>query len=323
MRTFIITFFTLLMMACTNANNDNQQGLTEETSVTAMSSEETQPIQEAVSFMGEPLYRKTVDGAIATKSDSIIQAVRAKAELTEDDYHKIGLAYIMTYQFRDAIDVYTEGLEQYPESFQLLRHRGHRYLNVREREKAIIDLMKADELIGDQHLDVMEYNSDGSEKGTFKFWVWYHVALYRIFNQQWEEAAEAYQVCLNNAALPNNVSGASAWLYTVYQKMGESEKAEALIAPLDENFGGDQDYIYFKRIMLYQGKITPEDLMDMDKPIDQWTGRDMTIAYGIADWYEQQGNTEKAQEIYHNILATPHWNPWAYVVTESIIADLA
>ncbi len=323
MRVFILIFFVLFTIACNSSNNKNQQELTEETSVTAIKSEEAESIQEAVSFMGEPLYRKTVDEVTLVKSDSIIQSVRARTELTEDDYHTIGLAHIMAYRFRDAIDNYTEGLEKYPDSFQLLRHRGHRYLNVRETEKAIADLMKADELIGDQYLDVMEYNSDGSQKGTFKFWVGYHLALYHIFNQQWEEAADAYRICLENAALPNNVSGASAWLYMVYQKMGESEKAEALIAPLDENFEGDQDYIYFRRIMLYQGRITPEDLMDLEKPVDQWTGREMTIAYGIADWYEQQGDTQKANEIYRNILETLHWNPWAYVVTESIIANLS
>ncbi len=25
--------------------------------------------------------------------------------------------------------------------------------------------------------------------------------------------------------------------------------------------------------------------MDLDKPVDQWTGYDISIAYGIADWY--------------------------------------
>ncbi|MEM9832425.1 MAG: tetratricopeptide repeat protein [Bacteroidota bacterium] len=308
-----------LLTFCTNSSNQSQDQ-PPEASVTEVKTEELAPEQEATSFTGKPLYRKDLDEATLAKSDSIIQSVRAKADLREDDYHTMGLGYVLAYRFRDAIDAYTEGLEKFPDSFKLLRHRGHRYLNVRETEKAIADLMKADELIGAEHLDVMEYNSDGSSKGTFKFWVWYHVGLYRMFNQQWDEAAEAYEVCLKNASLGNNVSGATAWLYTIYQKMGEDQKAKSVIASLDENFEGDRDYIYFKRILLYQGKVSPADLMDTDKPLDQWTGRDISVAYSIADWYEQQGNIEKAQELYRDILDTPHWNLWAYAIVDSIVA---
>ena len=40
------------------------------------------------------------------------------------------LAYL--YHYKDAIRVYTEGLATHPDSYRLLRHRGHRYISIRK-----------------------------------------------------------------------------------------------------------------------------------------------------------------------------------------------
>ena len=42
---------------------------------------------------------------------------------------------------------FSQGIESFPDEPKLYRHRGHRYISVREFDKAIADLEKAVELI--------------------------------------------------------------------------------------------------------------------------------------------------------------------------------
>ncbi|MGE5200138.1 MAG: tetratricopeptide repeat protein [Rhodospirillaceae bacterium] len=48
---------------------------------------------------------------------------------------------------RDAIAIFTKGIAQFPADPRFYRHRGHRYVTVREFDNAIADLAKAAQLI--------------------------------------------------------------------------------------------------------------------------------------------------------------------------------
>ena len=45
-------------------------------------------------------------------------------------------------RYRDAIDIYSKAIGLHPEDARLYRHRGHRYLSVRELGRAITDLAR-------------------------------------------------------------------------------------------------------------------------------------------------------------------------------------
>src|SRR5690554_911985 len=53
--------------------------------------------------------------------------------------------YLKNYD--DSIRVLSEGLEKFPDDAPLLRHRGHRYITVREFDKAIADFERAAGLV--------------------------------------------------------------------------------------------------------------------------------------------------------------------------------
>lgn len=272
--------------------------------------------QEAVSFSGTPLYRPPVDPEQIASYDEAIDAIEKKSARSEDDYIELGFLYIAGNRFRDAIDAYTRGLEDHPDSFKLRRHRGHRYINVRELEKAIVDLNEAVELMGDTSSDVMEYRLDGSPNATYEHWVWYHVGLYHYLNENYGEAAEAYQKCIDTAINNTNLVGASDWLYNTFQKAGDPESAARVVAAISPDIETDRNHVYFQRVMLYKGMAQPGDILDIDKPEADWNGRDITIGYGVANWYKYNGDEETADKIYRAILQSPYWSAWAYVVTD-------
>lgn len=281
----------------------------------AESRPESRPI-EGTSFRGEPLYRNPVAEDRLAELQAQIAPLEAETALTEDEYIALGRLYIAANRFRDTVDLYTRGLEEHPGSFKLRRHRGHRYINLRELDKAIVDLREAVDLIGTDHVDVLEYNASGEPTATYEHWVWYHIGLYNYLNENWSEAAAAYQKCVDTATANGVLVGATDWLYNAYMKGGMPEQASAALERIPPDLDTNRDHPYFKRVMLYKGVLQPEEIIDIEKPGSEWNGFDITAGYGVGNWFGFNGDSATADSIHQKILETPFWNAWAYVVTD-------
>jgi Flp pilus assembly protein TadD len=57
-------------------------------------------------------------------------------------------AYLGRYQ--EAIRIFSQGIEKHPDDARFYRHRGHRYITVRDLARAIADLETASRLIAGQ-----------------------------------------------------------------------------------------------------------------------------------------------------------------------------
>lgn len=271
-------------------------------------------VVEATSFAGKPLYRYEIPVDKRADVYEQIATLEAASPKSEDAYIRLGYLYIEVGRFQDAIDVYTRGLSEYPDSFKLLRHRGHRYINVRELDKAIVDLERAVELIGDEHRDVIQYRLNGAAFGTYEHWVWYHIALYHYLNGSYERAAAGYERCVKTAMADTMLVGAVDWLWNAYRKAGNEKAAAAALSYVPDDVDVPPQYAYYRRVMLYKGQGDPKELVDVDK--DSWNGLDITLGYGVANWYLTQGDEATAQKIFDKILEAGVWNAWAYVATD-------
>src|SRR5215213_5684617 len=105
---------------------------------------------EAVSLFGQPLLPPPLAPEVQAEREARLAEARAEAEAHPDDVDALiwlgrRIAYLGRY--REAIDVYTRGLEKHPDEPRLLRHRGHRYISIRRFDLAIADLEKAARLI--------------------------------------------------------------------------------------------------------------------------------------------------------------------------------
>lgn len=276
---------------------------------------------EAISFSGKPLFAAKPDSIALRKADSIITTIKGKSDLNEDDYIQIGQQLVASNRFMASVDAYSEGLQKFPNSFKLLRHRGHRYISIRQLDNAIADLNRAEELIRDQP-DVPEYDATGHETGTYQHWIWYHIGLYYFFNQAYIQAAPAFEKCLAASRNNKNIVGASDWLYNTYMRLGEKEKAMKLLEPITPDFDTDREHPYFRRVMLYKGEITPEELVDVNQDPAKTSVGDVTKMYGLANWYAYQGEKEKAMNLYQKIVQSESgWPGFAYAAAEKELAN--
>ncbi len=274
------------------------------------------PEAEATSFTGEPLYAKPADSLAAAKSDSLISTIRAKGALTEEDFVAIGRSLVGVGQFRKAVDAYTEGLTTFPNSYKLLRHRGHRYINLRQLDKAIADLNRAEELIRNEP-EVYEYDAAGKQGATYQHQIWYHIGLYHFLKRNYTDAAAAFEKSLATSHAGGDTAGASDWLYNSYMRAGKKEKAAAVAKPFTADFNiENKDYPYYRRLLLFNGVIKPEELVDESKQIGDMNLYEITKLYGLANYYTYRGDSTHAQALYAKILQSGEWQGFAYASAE-------
>ena len=161
--------------------------------VVSCASSPREPV-EATSLGGEPLYR-------APLSDEATEALEqklaeARAELREhptDEMAWIWVGRRLAYLGRhtDAIAVFTQGIRRFPESYRLLRHRGHRYITTRQLEKAVDDLSHAAVLaegVEDQTEPDGMPNRLNIPRSTTQSNIYYHLGLAQYLLAEYESA---------------------------------------------------------------------------------------------------------------------------------------
>src|SRR5262245_35160138 len=86
----------------------------------------------------------------------------------------LGVAQSGARQFREAIATFTRGLEIEPDNALLLRWRGHRYLSVREFDRAFADLTRG-----------------GAIDSTI-YGIWYHLGVVQYLRGDFADAAASF-----------------------------------------------------------------------------------------------------------------------------------
>jgi tetratricopeptide (TPR) repeat protein len=106
-------------------------------------------------------------------------------------------AYLGRYDL--AITTYSQVISDWPNDFEPYRHRGHRYLTIRDFEKATKDFLKAAVLMEGKPIKVEQDgipNKLNVPLSNVQFNVWYHLGLAYYLQGEYEAALEAYKSCL-------------------------------------------------------------------------------------------------------------------------------
>lgn len=294
--------------------------------------EGTSPEPEAVSLLGEPLYPPDLSAERRAELEQNLQDARAdfRAEPeSEDAAVWVGrrLAYLGRY--RQAIEVYSRGLEDHPDSYKLLRHRGHRYITLRRFDEAVADLERAGSLAEGREDEVEPDgipNALGVPLSTVQFNIWYHLGLAHYLNGDYQRALDAYRKCLEVSTNPDLLVATSDWMYMTLRRLGQDQDARALLSDISADLEIVENSAYHRRLLMYRGEIEPEELLvlDSDAP-DGEAVRDRALelatqGYGVANWYLAEEDRDRAFEIFEQIVEGSSWAAFGYIAAE---ADLA
>ncbi len=236
-------------------------------------------------------------------------------------------------RFDEAIAVFSEGLERHPDSFELLRQRGHRYISTRRFADALADLRGAAELIDGMELWI---EPDGPENElpvpatSIQFNTYYHLALVHYLLRQWDEAAGAYRLCREWVAEDDydGMTACADWLYMTLRRAGDDVQAEAVLEDVPPGLQ-DEQFVegpsYYRRLRMYRGELDPEDLLNPDRGTQVIHNLETIYAtqgYGVGNWYLCNGDDDRARAVFERILQGKGTGAFGYIAAELDLAEM-
>lgn len=205
----------------------------------------------------------------------------------------LGVAQSGAQQFREAIATFTRGLEIEPNNALLLRWRGHRYLSVREFDRAYADLSRGGKL-------------DPSIYGN-----WYHLGIVQFLREDFAGAAASFAQAQPIAPDPGELAGSTDWLWMSLMRAGRAAEAKAM---LDRRPEKPVDNAYTRRLRLYRGEIGPDAVITA---ADTGEVQIATLAYGLGNWYLVRGDKAQARKSFErSVQATGGWPGFGFIVSE-------
>jgi tetratricopeptide (TPR) repeat protein len=283
-----------------------------------------QDAPEARSLLGTPLPAIELSAEAKKSAEANVQAAReevAKQPGSADALVRLGRRLVTAGRIREAIGVYTKGIETFPADARFYRHRGHRYVTVREFDKAIADLTRATQLIAgksDQPEQATDPTALASE--TLHYAIYYHLGLAHYLKGDFATALPVYRQCLEVARRTNDdvVVGASDWLYMTLRRLGRTEEAAKVLDAIVPGMKVKDDQQYYDRLFMYKGLKRPDELLGGGGD----PTADATLAYGVANWYVYNGRTSEAKALFEKILTGPNWMPFGFIAAEAELARI-
>lgn len=234
-------------------------------------------------------YRSQPDsGPVARAARAVAADPRSVEKLIA-----LGVAQSGARQFREAIATFTRGLAMSPDNAMLLRWRGHRYLSVREFDKAIADLDRA------ARIDSTIYG------------VWYHRGIVRFVRGDFNGAAEDFARALPLAPDPGELAGSTDWRWMSLSRAGRAADAKAFLDRRTDSL--ETNVAYATRLRLYRGEIGPDDVVT---PADSADVQLATLAFGLGNWYLVRGDSARARTWFERSVASGGWPGFGFILSE-------
>jgi tetratricopeptide (TPR) repeat protein len=201
----------------------------------------------------------------------------------------------------------------------MYRHRGHRYISIREFDLAIADLEQAAKLIEGKENEMEpdgQPNAQNIPVSSRHGNIWYHLGLAYYLKHDWENALRAYQNGFDSGRNDDNRVSTTHWLYSISRRMGDEERAAKFLEVITPDMNIIENFSYHKLCLFYKGEISVEELIGDGED----TPSGASAAYGLANWYYYEGDLGKATEHLEALLATNSWAAFGVIAAE---ADLA
>jgi tetratricopeptide (TPR) repeat protein len=277
---------------------------------------------EATSLLGKPLVSPAPSENVRVRLEGDLAAARTALERTPDDPDAriwVGrrLAYLGRY--REAIAVFGEGVRRFPKDARFLRHRGHRYITLREFDKAVADLERADALVAgapDQIEPDGQPNARNIPLTTLQSNIRYHLALAYYLQGRYEQAAPVWQRARDAVKNPDNLVSATHWLYLTLRRQGRSDEAARVLEPIVPGLDIVENGSYYSLCQLYKGMRTADDVLNAAGS----GSAGAAVVYGVSAWHASNGRTAEARALWQKLVDGPDWAPFGVIAAE---ADLA
>lgn len=234
-------------------------------------------------------YRAQHDTGAIARAESALAADPRNV----DRIIALGVAQSGARQFREAIATFTRGLKIAPNNALLYRWRGHRYLSVREFDRALDDLTR------------------GARLDSTIYGIWYHMGIVRYARGDFSGAAEAFARAQPRAPDAAELAGSTDWLWMSLSRAGRAADAQAMLDRHPDSLPVNNAYT--QRLKLYRGQSSPDSVFT---PADTADIQVATLSYGIGNWYLVRGDTTKARAWFERSVRSGGWPAFGFIISE-------
>lgn len=273
---------------------------------------------QAISLLGEELKAGDASEPLLRN----LAAARTEYEKDPDDADNIiwlgrRLGYVQDY--RGAVEAFSEGIRKHPDDARFYRHRGHRYISIREFDRAIADLEKAAELIagtGDEVEPDGAPNPAGIPVSTLHSNIWYHLGLAYYLKGDLDNALRVYEIAIAETPNDDMRVATTHWLYMTLRLLGRDEDARAALGPIHDDMNVIESMPYHQLCLMYKGEAETGRVLTSN--ITEAGGD--SAKYGIANWHYYNGRLDDAKAGFEDMIATSGWASFGRIAAESDLA---
>ncbi len=313
MKNLVLVFFLLAVFACNKPAKENSKVASDSIDTTSKVKRKI----EAITVLSDTIYSTPY-----SKGDFADKLEQAKVTLDQDPTNANAIIWYGRYtaytgQYKDAIRIYTEGIKQHPNDARLYRHRGHRYISIRQLDKAIADFEMAATLIeGTEDLvepDGMP-NAMGIPVSTLHGNIYYHLGLAYYLKNDLDNALRVYRLCEKSSKNDDMVVSTGHWLYMTLRKLNQKEAADSVVANINLDMNVIENGIYQNMCLFYKGTWAEGTLK---KAVEQAPINDVVL-YGLGNWaWYQNKDKTTAKAYFEKVLQEGNKLSFAYIAAEA------
>jgi tetratricopeptide (TPR) repeat protein len=230
-------------------------------------------------------------------------------------------AYLGNY--KEAIKIFTDGIEKFPKDARFYRHRGHRFITLRCFEDAVKDFQKAWDVIK-RYKIADEIEPDGIPNSrntpTSTLWtnIYYHQGLAYYLKGDIDKALTALLNCFNQAKNDDMRVAAAHWMYMSALRLSKEKDAkDFIVKEIKDDLDIIENHDYYKLIQLYRGKLKAEDLLkEISEKECCASLSNASLGYGLGNWFLYNGEKEEALKIFRQITSGNQWANFGFIAAE-------
>lgn len=278
---------------------------------------------EARSLSGAPLNAPALPNQATLTAD--LDAAQRTLAANPDDPEAliwVGRRFGYLWRFQESIAAFTRGIERWPDNPKFYRHRGHRYITIRQFAKAEADLARAAALVAGKPDEVEPDgapNPAGQPRSTLQFNTWYHLGLARYLQGNFRGALEAYTECMKVSTNDDAVTATTDWLWMTLMRLDRKPEAAQALQRITPTMEILENQSYHRRLLMYKGLETPASLLDTAKADDTTIA---TQGYGVGNYYLVTGDRTQARAVFERVVAGGGWNAFGFIAAEADLLRL-
>ncbi len=285
------------------------------------------PGTQAISFLGDTLRTFPLAAETRVRYEAQLALARAsydRAPANADSIIWLGRRLAYLGRIREAIDVYTRGIAIHPDNPWLYRHRGHRYITVRELPRAVADFERA-ALLARGMPDEIEPDGQPNARnipiGTLHSNIDYHLALAWYLAGDYAKALPVYRRELARAGNDDRRVSIAHWHYMALRRLGRTDEAAQVLTPINRQMNVIENDTYLRLLLMYKADLPPDSLLAASSA-SEMSVTDATAAYGVGNWHLYNGRPAEAERIFRRIVAGGQWGAFGYIAAEAELARM-